>query len=79
MLQCNLNDGEKPLRIRIATTSSYEKNENAEEFLQEIREDSTFQSDVEATANDRYLILTTCEYQFQNARYAVIGKLTPME
>ena len=53
--------------------------ENAEELLTEIRENSTFQSEVEATVSDRFLILTTCEYQFQNARYAVIGKLTLME
>lgn len=51
----------------------------AEEFLKEIREKSTFQSNVEATPEDRYLILSTCEYQFENARYAVVGKLTAME
>ena len=53
--------------------------EDAEEFLTEVRENSTFQSQVEATPDDRYLILSTCEYQFENARYALIGKLTPME
>lgn len=53
--------------------------EEAEEFLKKIRERSTFQSEVEATPDDRYLILSTCEYQFENARYAVIGKLTPVE
>lgn len=51
----------------------------AEEFLTKIRECSTFQSDVETTPEDRYLILSTCEYQFENARYALIGKLIPME
>ena len=51
----------------------------AEEFLMKIRENSTFQSEVEATPDDHYLILSTCEYQFENARYALIGKLTPMD
>jgi len=51
----------------------------AEEFLQGIREHSTFRSNVKATADDRYLILSTCDYQFENARYAVVGKLTPVD
>lgn len=52
---------------------------NPTEFLKEIREHSTFQSPVEATENDRYFVLSTCHYGFENARYAVIGKLTPVE
>ena len=53
--------------------------EDAEEFLAEIRTHSTFQSNVAATPQDRFLILSTCHYQFENARYAVVGKLTPIE
>ncbi len=62
----------------IARLSTVSKTQ-AEEFLTEIREKSTFRSPVEATENDRYLILSTCDYAFENARYAVIGKLTPVE
>lgn len=50
----------------------------AEEFLAEIQEKSTFRSQVEATPEDRYLMLSTCHYGFENARYAVVGKLTPI-
>lgn len=60
---------------RLATVDQ----ENAEEFLQAIRENSTFRSEVPATPEDRFLILSTCDYSFDNARYAVVGKLTPIE
>jgi sortase B len=61
----------------IAQLSTVSKTQ-AEDFLAEIREKSTFRSGVEATAEDRYLILSTCHYGFENARYAVVGKLTPV-
>lgn len=51
----------------------------ATEFLTEIRNASTFRSSVEVTENDRYIMLSTCHYGFENARYAVVGKLTPVE
>ena len=38
-------------------------------------ENSTFTSYVELTADDKVLMLSTCSYEFNNARYIVVGKL----
>lgn len=44
-------------------------------FLQNAKAKSTFQSDVEITENDTIITLSTCSYEYNNARYVVIGKL----
>ncbi len=44
-------------------------------YVNELREKSTFTSDVEVTANDRIVTLSTCRYDVTNGRYAVFGKL----
>ena len=45
------------------------------EFLRNAKEKSTFQSDVEIAENDTLITLSTCSYEYDNARYIVIGKL----
>ena len=49
------------------------------EFLQRAKAESTFEAPVEPTAEDRILSLSTCTYEFDNARYIVMGILTPIE
>lgn len=54
---------------------------NAEEFeafLKEITAKSTFTSNVSVGKDDRIVMLSTCSYEFNNARYVVFGKLTPL-
>jgi sortase B len=46
-------------------------------WLETIRRHSAFSSDVELSAEDRVVTLSTCDYQFDNARYVLYGKLTP--
>lgn len=46
------------------------------ELLNDYRANSTFQSDVELEYNDTIITLSTCSYEFDNARYIVLGKLT---
>lgn len=46
-----------------------------QELVQEALAASTFQTDLELTDRDRYLILSTCSYEFEEARYVVIGRL----
>ena len=48
-------------------------------YVAQMREQSTFQSDVTVTAEDRILTMSTCRYDVENGRYAVFAKLTPME
>lgn len=48
------------------------------EFLRNAKETSTFKSDVEITENDTLITLSTCSYEYNNARYIVIGKLNKL-
>ena len=36
---------------------------------------STIQSSVTPRSEDRYITLSTCSYEYENARYVVIGEL----
>lgn len=54
------------------------KTEDFEVFLQNIKGKSTFVSEVEVTGDDCIVMLSTCSYEFNNARYVVFGKLTPI-
>ncbi len=47
-------------------------------ILRELREQSSFASDVSVTEEDHIVTLSTCSYEFNNARYAVFGKLTAL-
>jgi len=40
---------------------------------------STFESPVEINANDRIVTLSTCVYDYENARYVLFGKLVPKQ
>lgn len=44
-------------------------------YLRRIRENSTFQSDVEMGTGDKMITFSTCDYTFNDARYALFGKL----
>lgn len=44
-------------------------------YIDALKKDSTFQSDVSVAANERIVALCTCSYEFNNARYALFGKL----
>lgn len=48
-------------------------------YLAELKKKSTFRSTVEIGEEDRLVTLSTCSYEFDNARYVVIGKLVPLE
>lgn len=59
----------------------YSPTQSAEEFaklIDEYREKSTFRSNVELTPEDIIVTLSTCSYEFDNARYIVIGRLTSL-
>ena len=46
------------------------------ELIEEYRAKSTFKSDIELGHNDTIVTLSTCSYEFDHARYVVIGRLT---
>lgn len=51
--------------------------ENLSSLLEYAAHNSTFVSNVEYTGEDRFIVLSTCSYEFDDARYIVIGVLEP--
>lgn len=49
--------------------------EERDEILREARQQSDFSSNVKVDVEDRLVTLSTCAYDFQEARYVVIAKL----
>ena len=50
-----------------------------EEYLEQCAANSDFEAQVELDAGEKYITLSTCAYDFENARYVLHGKLVPME
>ena len=65
-----------------ATNDVYKKSFDTEAdflaFLEHAREQSDFISDAAVTASDRIVTLSTCTYEYDEARYVVHGKLVPI-
>ena len=53
--------------------------EEKESYLEEVLAASELQTDVEVSASDRIVMLSTCTYEFEEARLVVYGKLMPLE
>jgi sortase B len=47
-------------------------------YIDSLKKESTFESNTIVKADDRIITLCTCSYEFNNARYALYGKLTPI-
>lgn len=66
-----------------ATNDVYKKSFDTEaaflSFIEHARASSDFVSEVEVTAQDRIVTLSTCTYEYDEARYVVIGKLVPLQ
>lgn len=45
------------------------------EVLEEVKNKSTFASDVRVGLSDNIVTLSTCSYEFENARFVMVGKL----
>lgn len=59
----------------------YLPNQSEEEFtelIEKYRAKSTFKTNVELKYSDTIVTLSTCSYEFDNARYIVIGRLIPV-
>ena len=60
-------------------TLSFPSEQDYIDFVNKMKSQSDFQSDVEVTSNDRVITLSTCTYEYDNARYVVMGKLVPLD
>ncbi|MDR3277839.1 MAG: class B sortase [Oscillospiraceae bacterium] len=58
-------------QIRFASAADFES------WLETARARSSFTSGVSVTAADRVVTLSTCSYEFSDARYILVGKLVP--
>ena len=56
----------------------YQGTEISPEYLSRCVESSTFRSDQEINMDGPILTLSTCSYEFDNARYVVLGALVPI-
>lgn len=66
-----------------ATSSAYTMFfNNSEDFLAwvtELKDNSLFESNVQVGEDDRILMLSTCSYEYDDARTIVCGKLVPLD
>jgi len=49
------------------------------DYLQAVYANSDFHADVEWDCNERFVMLSTCEYAFEGARYVLHGMLVPCD
>ncbi|MDQ0557984.1 class B sortase [Paraclostridium ghonii] len=59
----------------IYNKTSFDSNEDFNSFLDKTKKDSLFKSPVNVDSNDKILTLSTCSYEFDNARMVVHAKL----
>ena len=57
---------------------SFESEADYAAFLEKIKAASDIQSKYEITPQDKLVVLSTCTYEFADARYVVFAKLTPL-
>ena len=58
---------------------AFESDSQYETYLERIRKLSDFVSPVTVTKDDRIVTLSTCTYDYEDARYVLHCKLTPAE
>lgn len=57
----------------------FDEDEQFLAYVESAKAESTFQSDVEVGIEDNICVLSTCTYEFNDARYVVIGKLVEIQ
>lgn len=60
-------------------TTNIEDKEERQEYIDMVREIANYTSGVEIKPEDRLVVLSTCAYEYQNARYMLICKMVPWE
>ena len=61
------------------TKTSFEDKDEYKEFLERIKNKSIYKSDISVNENDKIITLSTCLYEFDDARLVVTGKLIDKE
>ena len=68
----------QPADSQIYMTNIQDKDERAA-YLELIEDLADYTMDVEVGVDDRLVILSTCAYEYQDARYMVVGKMVPWD
>ncbi|MDO5400371.1 MAG: class B sortase [Eubacteriales bacterium] len=66
--------------VTASTSEAYDHPDTDEEALDLARlavESSTFQTALTLNPGDRYVTMSTCSYEFDNARYVLVARLVP--
>ena len=61
-----------------AWDTGFESDEDYEDWLQQAKDRSCFQSPLSPAVTDRVLTLSTCSYEFDNSRFVLLGILKPL-
>lgn len=69
-----LADGQSGLICR-----TFGGDEEFQDYVDSLKESSTFSCEVPVGPGDRIVTLCTCSYAYDDARYLLFGKLTPLE
>ena len=59
-------------------TIGFQSEESYEEFLEKMQSQSDFKTGVKLSTEDKIITLSTCSYEFYDARYVIQGKLVPI-
>lgn len=59
----------------VSVKIDFESDDDFMEYVKDLKASSTFESDVEVRPEDKLVTLCTCSYEYDNARYALVGKL----
>ena len=68
--------------VTSSTSEIYSIGKTEEEVLilaEQSIEKSTFASDFQVSQGDQFVTLSTCSYEYDNARYVLIGRLIPLD
>ena len=68
----------QPADSRIYTNNISDPEEK-DEYLRMLEDLCEYTTDVEVTPEDTIVLLSTCAYEYQDARYIVVGKMVPWE
>lgn len=53
--------------------------EEKEAYIALVKDLADYTTDVQVSTDDRLVVLSTCAYEYQDARYMVVGKMVPWE
>lgn len=68
--------------VTASTSDAYELPDTDEEtidLVQQAVKNSTFRSDLTLNPDDKFVTFSTCSYEYDNARYVLVGRLVPLQ